>query len=145
MYGFDLSVLTTYSVGGEVLDGVYSGMMSARNIGQNWHSNIKRRWQKPGDITDVPRLELGSTSQVTDAYLIDASYFAIKNITVGYNLPSRLLKSVNIGNCRLFFTADNLALFNKLDGMDPQYNFTGGQDFSYVPVRTYLFGIDVKF
>ncbi len=145
VYGFDLSVLTTYSVGGEVLDGVYSGMMSARNIGQNWHSNIKRRWQKPGDITDVPRLELGATSQVTDAYLIDASYFAIKNVTLGYNLPGSVVKKIGVGSFRFFFTADNLALFNHLDGMDPQYNFTGGQDFSYVPIRTYLFGVDVKF
>ena len=46
---------------------------------------------------------------------------------------------------RLTATGDNLVLFNHLKGMDPQYNFTGGTNFGYVPVRTISFGIDVTF
>ena len=64
---------------------------------------------------------------------------------MGYSLPSKWLKSMNINNVRLSATADNLFLFNHLKGMDPQYNFTGGTTFGYVPTRTIAFGIDVTF
>jgi TonB-linked SusC/RagA family outer membrane protein len=145
IFNFDLSVLCTYSVGGKVLDGVYSTLMSTRDAGGSLHKNILRRWQKPGDITDVPRIELGATNQVTDFYLIDASYFAIKNISLGYNVPKKILTKAKIDNIRLSLTLDNFWLFSKLKGSDPQYNFTGGQDYAYAPIRTFSFGIDVKF
>ena len=38
----------------------------------NWNNNILRRWQKPGDITDVPRVEIAGKYTVTDRFLIDA-------------------------------------------------------------------------
>jgi TonB-linked SusC/RagA family outer membrane protein len=145
IYNFDLSVLLTYSVGGKVLDGVYSGMMSTRDAGMTLHKNILRRWQKPGDITDVPRVELGATNQITDNFLIDASYVAIKNISFGYNIPKKVLSKIKIDNIRFSLTLDNFWLFSKLKGSDPQYDFTGGQDYSYAPIRTVSLGLDVKF
>lgn len=142
---FDLSILTTYSVGGKVYDSVYGYLMQMRNAGTAWHSDMLRAWKQPGDETDVPRLELGGVNQVTDRYLFDASYFAIKNITLGYNFSSLVSSRIGIDQLRLFATADNVALFSKLKGNDPQYNFSGGQDFSYVPIRTISLGLDLKF
>jgi hypothetical protein len=137
--------LTTYSVGGKVYDSVYGYLMQMRNAGTAWHSDMLRAWKQPGDETDVPRLELGGVNQVTDRYLFDASYFAIKNITLGYNFSSLVSSRIGIDQLRLFATADNVALFSKLKGNDPQYNFSGGQDFSYVPIRTISLGLDLKF
>lgn len=142
---FDFSFLTTYSVGGKVLDGVYNNLMGMRSAGNAWHTHMTRAWKQPGDITDVPRLQLGAVNQVTDRFLIDASYFAIKNITFGYNLPKKINNNIGINQLRLFATADNVYLFSKLKGNDPQYNFTGGQDFSYVPIRTISLGLDLRF
>ena len=143
--GFDLSVLLTYSVGGYVLDGVYSSLFSTRDAGTNYHEHITRRWEEPGDVTDVPRLVLGQVNYTTDARLVDASYFAIKNITLGYSLPEKLNKKIGMNTLRIFFTTDNLAIFSKLKGMDPQYNFFGGQNFSYIPLQVLSVGLDVKF
>ena len=56
----DVSFLTTYSIGGWVYDGLYNGSMYVMYAGNNWHENAKRRWQKPGDVTDVPMLEVGA-------------------------------------------------------------------------------------
>lgn len=81
--------------------------------------------EKSGDITDIPRIEIGKSYIVTDNSLIDASYFAIKNIALGYSLPSKWMKSIGFDSARLTATADNVVLFNHLKGMDPQYNFTG--------------------
>ena len=71
--------------------------------------------------------------------------FAIKNIALGYSLPSKWMKSIGFDSARLTATADNVVLFNHVKGMNPQYNFTGGTDFGYVPVRTISFGIDITF
>jgi hypothetical protein len=60
-------------------------------------------------------------------------------------MPAKYLKGLGITNTRFTATADNVVLFNHLKGMDPQYNFTGGTSFGYVPVRTISFGIDVTF
>lgn len=143
--GFDLSVLLTYSVGGYVYDGVYSSLFSTRNAGDNFHADVLDRWQEDGDETDVPRLVHGQVNYGTDDYLIDASYLSIKNVTLGYNIPDKYLQRTGLESCRVFITGDNLHLFSKLKGMDPQYNFAGNQDYEYVPLKTISAGLDIKF
>ena len=142
---FDLSVLCTYSIGGKVLDSVYRTLLYGNYVGQSKSAHLGRAWTQPGDITDIPRIEIGKSYIVTDADLINASYLAIKNITLGYTLPKKITKSLKMQNVRFTATGDNLVLFNCLKGMDPQFNFTGGTDFGYVPVRTVSFGVDVTF
>ena len=142
---FDFSFLTTYSVGGKILDSLYKGAMNVMYAGNNWHKNKLRRWQKPGDITDVPKVEIGGSYATTGESLIDASYFAIKNITLGYTIPSRLTEKARIKSFRVYFTADNLALFSHLDGMDPQYNFAGTVSYTYTPSKVFAFGLDINF
>ena len=141
----DFSFLTTYSIGGWVYDSLYNGSMYVQYAGNNWHKNARRRWQKPGDQTDVPMLEVGGSYATADNSLIDASYFAIKNVTIGYTLPKRWLKKIDIESLRIYATLDNIAMFNHMDGMDPQYNFTGSVSYSYTPSRVIAFGIDLNF
>lgn len=141
----DLSFLTTWSLGGKLYDGLYASAMQVQYAGNNWHRNVLRRWQAPGDVTDVPMLEIGGTYAANDRFLIDASYFAVKNITIGYTFPARWTGKVDIKSLRLFCTADNLFMSNHLDGMDPQYNFTGSVTYSYTPARVIVAGIDINF
>ncbi|MDR1592962.1 MAG: TonB-dependent receptor [Prevotellaceae bacterium] len=143
--GFDFSALTTYSIGGKVYDGLYNGAMNIMYGGDTWHKNKLRRWQKPGDITDVPRAMQNPAYAQNDNALIDASYFAIKNVTLGYTLPQKLLKKAKVNSVRVFATLDNFMLFSHLDGMDPQFNFSGGTDYVYSPSRTISLGVDIHF
>ncbi|MBR1595151.1 MAG: TonB-dependent receptor [Phocaeicola sp.] len=143
--GFDLSVMTTYSMGGKIFDSLYSGGMNVLYISQTWNRNELRRWQKPGDITDVPRVELGVAGAQTDRYLIDASYFAIKNITFGYTFPTSWIRKAGLTGLRLYTSMDNLALFTHLDGMNPQNNFSGSTSYNYTPNKTLSVGLEVKF
>ena len=143
--GLTLSVLTTYSLGGKIYDSLYAASMNNMYFNNNFNSHALRRWQKPGDITDVPRIEVGGSYATTDRFLVDASYFAIKNITLGYTLPKSWMKAAKLGNVRVFASADNIALFTHLKGMDPQYSFSGSTDYSYSPNKTYSLGIEVNF
>ena len=144
---FDLSVMTTYSIGGKILDGVYYGFLYNTYVGEAAHVDRKKSWKQPGDIVSIPRIDVGGAFNVqrTSDELINASYFAIKNITLGYSLPSKWVKSIDAESLRFTFTADNLYLFSALKGMDPQYNFSGGTGYSYTPSRTISFGLDFRF
>ena len=143
----DLSFMTTFSVGGEIRDGVYLDLLNPTYIGTNYAANVKRAWRKPGDVTDIPRIQNGTgfNRPFTDSQLLDASYFAIKNITLGYTLPGNLLGKVGIESLRAYVSVDNVALFSHLDGLNPQHNFSGSTNYSYTPARTSLVGIELKF
>ena len=141
----DLSVMTTYSIGGWIYESLYSGAMEPMYTGNTWHVNALRRWQKPGDITDVPRAEINGQYAANDSKLVDASYFAIKNITLGFSLPYKYAQRIKAQQIRIYMALDNIALFSHMDGMDPQYNFTGGTGYYYTPNKTYSIGLNINF
>lgn len=143
---FDLSILCSYSIGGKILDGAYQSLLKPYYIGQAAHKDRERAWKNPGDITDIPRLVVNKTYITTDDDLINASYFAIKNITLGYTIPNKALSSLGLSAVRVSATADNVVMFTHMKGMNPQYNFSGGNSIAaYTPQRIVSFGIDVKF
>ena len=142
---FDLSIAANYSIGGKMIDGIYQAMMSFYYPSNAKHRDLLKAWRQPGDVTSIPRYEIGATTTYNDDMLINASYFAIKNISLGYTLPSRITNSIGIYSLRIYCAADNLFMFNYLKGMDPQYNISGGTDYVYAPTRLLSLGIDLKF
>ena len=143
--GIDFSILASYSIGGKIFDSLYQASMENLYYNNAWNEHALRRWQKPGDITDVPRIEVGGAYATSDRFLIDASYFAIKNITLGYTLPKAWMNKARLNSVRLFASVDNLAMFSHLQGMDPQYNFSGSTDYVYTPNKTWSLGFEINF
>ena len=141
----DFSFLTTFSIGGKTYDSLYAGLMEVTYTGDTWSKNVLRRWQKPGDVTDVPAVMVNSGRLGTDRNLIDASYFAIKSVQLGYTLPEKWTKAARIKALRIFVNADNVAMFNHLNGLNVQYNFAGGTGYTYTPTRVMSCGIDINF
>lgn len=139
-----------------VPDDLFDRRMGLRRTLQRLDVRAVRR-QQLAQKRQTPLAEAGRQDRRADARsgrgsyattsnsLIDASYFAIKNITVGYTLPKRWLKKIDIESLRIYATLDNIAMFNHMDGMDPQYNFTGSVAYSYTPSRVIAFGIDLNF
>lgn len=141
----DFSFLTTFAIGGLQYNSVYIGAMEATYIGDTWSKHALRRWQVPGDVTDVPAIMVNSGNTTGDRALIDGSYFAIKSIQLGYTLPQKATAKAGIKALRFFAVGDNIQMFNKLKGFDPQYSITGGQGYSYAPTRTFSLGVDITF
>ncbi len=143
---FDLSALLTFQVGGKFYNSNYATLMHAGTYGNHWSKDILKRWQKPGDITNVPRLQnkVADQTGVSTRWLFDASYLNIKNISLGYNFSKTLLAPIGVTGLRVYTTVDNAALFTKQKGMDPQRAFSGTSDFNYIPYRTYTFGLNVN-
>jgi hypothetical protein len=147
--GFSLDFLITYGIGGSILDNGYSGMMTSNSYGRSQHPDILNYWRQPGDITDVPRLEIGDQTLVqtqSDRFLTDASFWSLRNVSLGYSFSKNITDKLSVNNLRLSVTGENLYLNSKRKGLDPQYNIAGtpaGNDFN--PARIFSFGVNVGF
>jgi len=91
-----------------------------------------------------------STNTVVNSYYLeDASYFRLKNLTVGYTLPTNLTNRVKIDKVRVYFQATNLFTMTKYTGLDPELigaDDAGGVDEGIYPtVKQFLFGLNVNF
>ncbi|RZK46463.1 MAG: SusC/RagA family TonB-linked outer membrane protein, partial [Pedobacter sp.] len=142
----ELSFLLTFSSGGKFYDGNYANLMHFGDYGYSWHEDILQRWQKPGDVTNVPKVQNSVTNQnpISSRYLFDGSYLNVKNVTISYNIPKELASRLHLSNVQVFANVDNAWLFTKRKGMDPQRAFTGTSDFSYPPFRTVSFGVSMN-
>jgi TonB-linked SusC/RagA family outer membrane protein len=145
--GFSLSALFTYSIGGQMLDGVYQGMLQSV-IGESYHPDVKNSWKNPGDISELPRLQYSKSDlyATSDFFLISSDYFNIRNVTLNYAFPKQLLDSWNVGQLSVFVTGENLHMFTARKGMNPTFNFSGTQDeFAYNPSRSIILGFSLQF
>lgn len=145
---FDLSVLLTYQLGGTVSDGVYGSMMSTATAGGTYHVDMFKRWQKPGDVTTVPRLDNQRSSQygaASSRFFTSASYLSINNISLSYRLPQSLLSKIHAAGARVFVSAENLHFFTKRKGMNVNGSFSGSTSDSYDAARILNLGLSLNF
>ena len=144
---FDLNVLCTYSIGGKILDNIYYSYLYNTYAGTAAHVDRAKAWQKPGDITEIPRVDIGGSTEILYSQddLVSASYFAIKSATLGYTLPAKWMHAAKMNSVRVYLSADNLVLCAARKGLDPQYNFSGSTGYSYTPERTVSLGVEVNF
>ena len=147
--GFSLDVLLTFGIGGDILDGGYSGMMHSGVYGRSLHPDIMNAWRQPGDITDVPRMENGNVNLVrgqSTRFLTDASFLSFRNVNLGYTFNNNITDKLGVQNLRVNITGENLLLLSRREGLDPQYNVAGtpgGNDFN--PARIVSFGVNANF
>lgn len=117
-------------------------------------------WHGEGTSNSVPRPVLkntftgGYTNYLTSTrYLEDASYFKVKNITLGYSIPKTLLAKVGIDQARVFVTLDNFFTVSDYSGYDPEFSYSSspsaasyGADFGeQATLKTVVFGASLNF
>lgn len=146
---FDLSVFTYFSTGAKIYDTLYGNLMhSGGTVGKQLSVDNYNSWQKPGDITDVPRFVINNTdlgnSQST-RFLYDGSFMRVKNITLGYSLKKNWLESIHLSNVRVYLMAENPFTLAKHKGMDPESALTGLTDNDIPNVKTFTLGLNVGF
>lgn len=141
--GFSLSALAIYQLGGKTYDGAYASLMGA-GYNNAKHIDIMNRWQKPGDITNVPRMDAGRTADfdaASDRWLIDASYLNIRTITLSYAIPSRAAKKVFLENAQVYASAENFVIVSRRKGMNVQQNFDGVTSNAFSPAKSIVLGV----
>ena len=153
--GFDVSAFLQFSYGNKVMNYGNSFLLNpGTDLRVNQTRAALRRWQKPGDITDIPRYEYNNTynSYSSSRLVEDGSYLRLKNVAVGYTLPSKWTSKVKLGAVRIYATGTNLWTLTRYTGADPEVStFDGstsaqGIDFFTLPqVKTIVGGITVNF
>ncbi len=144
---FTLSALFTFQSGGLTFDAAYQGLMSSGTYGNAVHKDILNRWQNPGDVTNVPRMdnaERVNFNATSSRWLIDASYFNIRTITLNYAIPQRILNKYNIKTASVFISGENVAFFSKRKGMNNQNAFSGITGSNYPPARVISGGFSIN-
>jgi hypothetical protein len=115
-----------------------------------------RRWQQPGDITDVPRASAICSSNAcltTSRWIEDASYIRLQEITLGYRVPLRFAGMANLSDARIFISGRNLKTWQDFTGFNPDANSAGSNSnttisnefYSYPLARTFTVGISGSF
>ena len=145
--GFDLSVDFQYQLGGKVYDGEYQTLMGGM-AGYGFHTDVLNAWTPENSGSNIPRFQASYTGMTSssDRWLTSASYLTLGNITFGYTLDKKILKSAHIESARLYFVADNIYTWSKRKGLDPRQSLTGGSSGQmYSPIRTFSCGVNIVF
>ena len=150
--GFDLSFFFQFSLGNDVLNFSKATFVNmGADIENNQSVEALRRWRKPGDITDIPRYELGSTKNNlhSNRLLEDGSYLRLKNVSIGYNVPAKFINKLMLQQLRVYCTATNIWTHTKYTGSDPEVSTLDGStsaqgiDFFTLPqVKTIAVGLN---
>ena len=152
---FTLSAQFYSSWGGQVFETGGYLQNDNGNAGLRDYSNTstyvyENRWQKPGDITNVPKyVYLNTASSTTSTrWLHDASYVRLKKVELSYDFSNKLLDNMFITKLRLYTGADNLWTYIKDKTLqnDPEIGgITGSASFDAPLSTTVYFGLNVTF
>lgn len=148
-----LSVLFQYSVGSKA---VYSAVQN--DLASSFQESISREvygntWTPERTDARYPRLAAmvyNYNSATCDRFVFDASYFRLKNLTLGYTLPDRWTKALHASSLSVFFTATNLFTVTPWPGIDPETIGSmvvdmGINNDPYPLARSFTFGVNLKF
>lgn len=153
--GFDVNVFFQGVFGGDVMNLTNVQLF---NGDSNGTADLLNSWTPSNTDTDIPRAALRA-KQITSRFVEDGTYVRLKNLAIGYNLPSETLDQIGISNIRLSVSAQNLLTFTGYSGLDPEVSYFGGGgettgesnttngfDFgNYPTLRSFNFGLSVNF
>ncbi len=158
--GISLDAFFEFSFGQWAFSGTDFYFTRTPDFLMNMHEEVLDRWREPGDMTHYPRAILAGTDypetanyrvQAGTHAVYNASYIRLKNISLGYSLPSRWLAGTGISNVQIFASGINLLTWTAWPWYDPEVafntqdiwrNFTAA---SYPTERQFNAGIELRF
>ncbi|MEQ9443701.1 MAG: TonB-dependent receptor [Cyclobacteriaceae bacterium] len=147
---FDFSLFAS-GVGGRTGNDQFIPFNSFANVGANMGTGVLDAWTPQNPGSDTPMLSLidaNSEGRASDFYLVNSSYFKMRNIQLGYNFPQASIESLHMSQLRLFLMGENLFWFKnkEFQGADPEISNAGGDPWNQIPVPTSVtFGVNVTF
>ena len=149
---WDLNIFFQGSQGGEIFNLTNVQLF-------NGDSNTTYEYFNASQNGTAPRAGNNSDREISSRFVEDGSYVRLKNIALGYNLPSDIVSRLGLENVRLSVSAQNLLTFTNYSGLDPEVSFFGGSganntkrntaqgfDFgNYPTLQSVNFSLNVKF
>lgn len=144
---FDLSALINFSFGSYVYDRVYASLMSGfESPGRNGHPDLVRRWQAPGDQTDVPLFLNGQNdfNSTSSRFLFKNNYIRVRGLNIGYTFEENWMEKYQIKGLRLYLQGDNLFTYQSHKGIDPEQALSGLTNYRSHQMKTFSLGINLQ-
>lgn len=147
--GISLEALITGSQGNDIFNASRVDLEGMQDP-KNQSVAVLKRWQKAGDITNIPRANDHNAVLASDRFVEDGSYVRLKSVTLAYNFPKLFSR---LSALKIYVTGQNLATRTNYSGFDPEVGSnnesTGvarGIDYgTYPQVRTYILGVKAQF
>ena len=145
--GLDLSTALFASIGNDVIRNYERQQPFANQLAYNVN-----RWTGPGTTDTYPRLTTGATRNnvFSDFYVEDGSFVRLRNVQLGYTIPSAISQKIGIQSMRFYVAANNLVTLTNYMGFDPDVGsgnplFAGVDGGIYPQARTIMGGVNFKF
>ncbi|MGB4770918.1 MAG: TonB-dependent receptor [Chitinophagaceae bacterium] len=153
--GFDLNILLFFSGGNYVYNGTKAGLRDMRN----WNNmeEMMTRWQKTGDVTNIPRVVFGDNISNGSGIVISENvekgdFIKARNIALGYTMPKSVTDRLGINSIRFYGGVQNAFTITPYTGFDPETSTNGNAngspsvDRNSVPqARTIVAGVNIGF
>jgi TonB-dependent starch-binding outer membrane protein SusC len=149
--GITLEAQFYYSGGNYSYDAFNSFYIGAgANPTFNKTNRVLDRWQKPGDLTNMPKYIYGGNKSFQSAstfYLNDATYVRLRNLQLGYLLPTQVAESIKLNSLFFYVRGTNLFTWvkDKNQPFDPEQGAASRSNLNELIPRTVSFGINVGF
>lgn len=93
----------------------------------NQSTAVNWRWRKNGDLTEIPRAlyNYGYNWLGSDRYVEDASFLRFSYVSLSYDVPKKFLKSVGLNTLRFDLSGQNIFVWSKYSGTDPEHANNG--------------------
>lgn len=149
--GFDLTIFFQGTYGNQI----FSNTKALLEIGSGFtgaSATMLNRWTPTNTDTDVHRAIEDPSPTLSDRFVEDGSYLRLKTLTLGYNLPDKILSKLRFKRARVYVTAQNWITWTNYTGFDPEVSTNGqdalnsGFDFgSYPGTKSFQGGVSLTF
>ncbi|HEU4452487.1 MAG TPA: TonB-dependent receptor [Longimicrobium sp.] len=151
--GLDLTVFVQFTQGNDIFNGNRLYTDAYGYFFDNSSDRALDRWRPDAPSTTEPRASWFDDNQnrrSSSRFIEDGSYVRLKNVVLGYNIPTRTSRRFGVGSLRLYVQGQNLVTWTDYSGFDPEVNYAGdsnvtrGYDFYTLPqARTLSFGVNL--
>ncbi len=148
--GFDLAMIFQGVAGVKLFNAYKYTTYNASVQNYNLDRRVLKAWSEDNPNSDIPMLRVDDPNSnfgtESDWYLENGDYLRMKNLTIGYTLPSNLMNRLyNGSSLRVYFSCDNVFTVTKYSGMDPEVGGVGLDVGSYPVARTISGGVALNF
>ncbi|MCL1973813.1 MAG: TonB-dependent receptor [Bacteroidetes bacterium] len=136
-----------YQYGNYVLDDTTDRIrLDGQNLFNNLSKEQLKRWQNPGDVTDVPRPTLTTQggNYNSTRWIRKGDFLRLKSMTLSYSLPRDIASKLALNGARIYCSGSNLFTLTGLD-FDPEVPFGGRSYMRVPPMKTITFGVEISF
>ncbi|GAA3658327.1 SusC/RagA family TonB-linked outer membrane protein [Flavivirga jejuensis] len=150
--GLELNLFVQSLQGNEIYNAIGTSTYGWGAISRNaLNPGSLDSWTPTNTDTNIPSLN-SAVRPISSFSIEDGSFIRLKNISLGYNLPSSTLNTIGITSTKVYLSAQNLITWTKYSGFDPEVSSGGGSDIDpgvdngvFPNTKTVTLGLNVNF